>query len=130
MYYIRKRNKTNKSKKYYYFKYHTAKLVEKYACSHNAVPPIDRGKWRKYNPYNPYVEEKESNKEDTKIERLDDLFEETTQNEPKKDDNKQQQQSITQETNQEKNTANDDTTYDLQKELEAKFDELFGAFDE
>ena len=36
----------------------TEKLVQKYACSHNSVPPIDRGNWRKYNPYNPYVEEK------------------------------------------------------------------------
>ena len=52
-----------KAPKYYYFKYSTEKLVQKYACSHNSVPPIDRGKWRKYNPYNPYVEDKVDEKE-------------------------------------------------------------------
>jgi len=119
-----------KAPKYYYFKYSTAKLVEKYACSHNDVPPIDRGKWRKYNPYNPYVEEQEENKEvDTKIESLDDLFEETpvnkTKEEPKVAQNKE---IVNQEIKKEEPKADD--TYDLQKELEAKFDELFGAFDD
>ena len=119
-----------KAPKYYYFRYSTAKLVEKYACSHNDVPPIDRGKWRKYNPYNPYVEEQEENKEvDTEIESLDDLFEETpvnkTKEEPKVAQNKE---IVNQEIKKEEPKADD--TYDLQKELEAKFDELFGAFDD
>ena len=115
-----------KAQKYYYFKYNTAKLVEKYKSNHNAIPPIDRGKWRKYNPYNPYVEEKEEQKEDTKIESLDDLFEETPANKPKEEPKTNIQ---VEEQKKEENSSNNEN-YDLQKELEAKFDELFGAFDE
>ena len=116
-----------KAYKYYYFKYGTQKLVEKYECSHNSVPPIDRGKWRKYNPYNPYIEEEEKEeKEDTKIESLDDLFEETPVNKPKEN---KEPEPVKVEKKEENNKPNSDT-YDLQKELEAKFDELFGAFDE
>ncbi len=114
-----------KARKYYYFKYNTAKLVEKYKSNHNAIPPIDRGKWRKYNPYNPYVEEKEEKKEDTKIESLDDLFEETPDNKPKEETKTNPQV----EEIKEQDIPNNDT-YDLQKELEAKFDELFGAVDD
>ena len=135
-----------KAPKYYYFKYNTEKLVQKYACSHNSVPPIDRGNWRKYNPYNPYVEEKVDEKEvDTKIESLDDLFEETPANKPKEPipapantpnetlDNlfegvEEPKQETPTEAPKQEDKSND--TYDLQKELEAKFDELFGAFDD
>lgn len=126
-----------KAQKYYYFKYSTVKLVEKFACSHNSVPPIDRGKWRKYNPYNPYVEEEEKETDNTKIESLDDLFEEETDNnqEKKKEEASNNLNDINNDINiQEKEETNNATeeneTYDLQKELEAKFDELFGAFDD
>ena len=132
-----------KAEKYYYFKYGTAKLVEKYACSHNSVPPIDRGKWRKYNPYNPYVEEKGEEKgKDTKIESLDDLFEETPVNKPKEENKKMNSKnesldSLFAETPSNKveekkveTNKEESSTYDLQKELEAKFDELFGSFDD
>ena len=115
-----------KARKYYYFKYNTAKLVEKYKSNHNAIPPIDRGKWRKYNPYNPYVEEKEEQKEDTKIESLDDLFEETPENKPKEEP----KTNIQVEGQKKEENSSNNENYDLQKELEAKFDELFGAFDE
>ena len=109
-----------KAPKYYYFKYPTAKLVERYKSSHNSIPPIDRGKWRKYNPYNPYVEEKaEDKKSETKIESLDDLFEETPAKEAPKPNNVVEQV-----------TSKPEEEHDLQKELEAKFDELFGAFDD
>ena len=108
-----------KAPKYYYFKYPTARLVEKYKSSHNSIPQIDRGKWRKYNPYNPYVEEKETDKKgETKIESLDDLFEETPAKETPKPNN------IVEPVVPKK-----EEEHDLQKELEAKFDELFGAFD-
>ena len=117
-----------KAPKYYYFKYSTAKLVEKYKCSHNSVPTIDRGKWRKYNPYNPYVEEKEEKVDNTKIESLDDLFEEEKPKENIVENKPKTQQAIT-ETPKKEEVKKDDT-YDLQKELEAKFDELFGAFDD
>ena len=121
-----------KAPKYYYFKYNTVKLVDKYACSHNSVPPIDRGKWRKYNPYNPYVEENEENmKKDTKIESLDDLFEEETTTkkvEPKVTATMEQQGRA--EKAKPIETEKNNASYDIQKELEAKFDELFGAFDD
>ena len=118
-----------KAPKYYYFKYDTVKLVNRFACSHNDIDPIDRGKWRKYNPYNPYVEEKEEKVEDTKIESLDDLFEETPVNKPKeiKEEIKPVEEPK-QEVQKQENKVDD--TYDLQKELEAKFDELFGAFED
>ena len=111
-----------KAQKYYYFKYKTGDLVKKYAVNHNNREEVFRGKWRKYNPYNPYVEEDENKeKENTTIESLDDLFEEE-KIEPKK-----VEQNIVQKVETPKK---EEDTYDIQKELEAKFDELFGAFDE
>ncbi len=119
-----------KAQKYYYFKYNTIKLVNQFMCSHNDIPPIDRGKWRKYNPYNPYVEETENKPENTKIESLDDLFE---------DDDKPEVQESKESTllgdndvlKEETNKQDDDSvTYDIQKELEEKFDELFGALED
>ena len=113
-----------KAPKYYYFKYDTVKLVNRFACSHNDIDPIDRGKWRKYNPYNPYVEESEEKKQDTKIESLDDLFDDDIS------DNKIDE--IAPELPQEDitNKEEDVLSYDVQKELEAKFDELFGALED
>ena len=107
-----------KAHKYYYFKYDTIKLVQQYATSHNDIEPIDRGVWRKYNPYNPFVEEKEEEKENTQIESLDDLFDDFEDDEPIKPQAKETQKSNAQD------------TYDIQKELEAKFDELFGSLEE
>ena len=116
-----------KAPKYYYFKYNTIKLVNQYMCSHNEIDPIDRGTWRKYNPYNPYVEETEEKKEETKIESLDDLFEDdnTSNKEETKADTLLQE-----EFQEEENKDNEELTYDIQKELEAKFDELFGSLEE
>ena len=88
------------------------------------------------------VDEKEV---DTKIESLDDLFEETPANKPKEPipapantpnetlDNlfegvEEPKQETPTEAPKQEDKSND--TYDLQKELEAKFDELFGAFDD
>ena len=113
-----------KAQKYYYFKYNTANLVKQYAVNHNAREEVDRGKWRKYNPYNPYVEEKEESKETkaTEIESLDDLFMDET---PKKE-----KAPVAPKVEVKEQPAKKDDAYDIQKELEAKFDELFGAFDE
>ena len=107
-----------KAPKYYYFKYNTVKLVSQYAVSHNDIEPIDRGTWRKYNPYNPYVEEKEEEKENTKIESLDDLFDDEEETGKPEGNIKQDNKKDVEE------------TYDIQKELEAKFDELFGSLDD
>jgi len=139
-----------KANKFYYFKKPMAKKLAAVEISHNDIGEIERGKWRKYNPYNPYVEEddKEKQAQDLKIESLDDLFDD----EP--EDKKQEQ--VKEEVKQPVNvTANEpgkldlddlfeeepkkeeaptlpmqDEEYDLQKELEAKFDELFGPIDE
>ena len=96
-------------------------------CSHNDIDPIDRGKWRKYNPYNPYVEETEEKKENTKIESLDDLFEDDNPVDKVNEASISSQDDIFQEdTNKEEEIL----TYDIQKELEAKFDELFGSLED
>ena len=123
-----------KARKYYYFKYKTINLVNRYACSHNDIEQIDRGKWRKYNPYNPYVEETEEKKQDTKIESLDDLFddlEDDNKETKPNNNNKESLQDSFEFEDVESNKSEDDAfSYDVQKELEAKFDELFGALED
>ena len=136
-----------KAKKFYYFKHPMAKKMAPFEISHNDIGEKDRGVWRKYNPYNPYVEEKDDTEkaaQDLKVESLDDLFDEpSTQKETAKStvipEIKQQSQQneksalnldeFTQEAPMLPQT-NDEDVYDLQKELEAKFDELFGPIDE
>lgn len=110
-----------KANKYYYFKNNTNDLVKRFMVDHNDRETIDRGVWRKYNPYNPYVEEKNDDKvaENTTIESLDDLFE---------DEPKEKKEEVKTTSSVKKNEQEE--SYDIQKELEAKFDELFGAFDD
>lgn len=137
-----------KANKFYYFKHPMAKELQSLAISHNDIGTIERGTWRKYNPYNPYVPETEEKKvENLKVESLDDLFED----EPKesKETAKQEvkepvlqtatQNSVSKESEQLIDLDSfddapvlpqDEDTYDLQKELEAKFDEIFGPLDE
>ena len=130
-----------KAKKFYYFNHPMDKKMKQVEISHNDIGEIERGTWRKYNPYNPYVEEdKEHKKEDLKIESLDDLFEEEnvgaiSDQQPKEEtyaptlpQEEFQELNIEQEIPEQKNDEEMDV--DLQKELEAKFDELFGAMDE
>ena len=100
-----------KANKFYYFKHPMAKKMAELEISHNDIGEIDRGTWRKYNPYNPYVEDKTEEKvQNLKVESLDDLFEDEAPVLPQE--------------------SEDDDTYDLQKELEAKFDELFGPIED
>ena len=124
-----------KANKFYYFKHPMAKEMSRCEISHNDIGEIERGTWRKYNPYNPYVEEKDEKSVDNlDIESLDDLF----NDEPVKKEEK-----VVTSQKEEKNELNlddfddapmlpqdDDDTYDLQKELEAKFDELFGPLND
>lgn len=136
-----------KAKKFYYFKHPMDKEMQRYAISHNDIGEIDRGTWRKYNPYNPYVEEDEEKKvENLNIESLDDLFEDDDKKEPvpviKNDagiDSKVQEDTETLDSLLNPRVDADapllpqddeEDTYDLQKELEAKFDELFGPLDD
>ena len=116
-----------------------AKDMAKCEISHNDIGEIERGTWRKYNPYNPYVEEKdEKSVEDLNIESLDDLFEDDEKDNNNNLTNKQNDNVMTlddilnpiEENDAPMLPQDDDDTYDLQKELEAKFDELFGPLDD
>jgi type IV secretion system protein VirD4 len=119
-----------KARKFYYFEHNMAKEMAEFKMSHNDIGKIDRGVWRKYNPYNPYVEEKDKQPvQDLKVESLDDLFDDDTLDELENSKLRENQPKNSQE---ELNAPilpqleEDDNDYDLQKELEAKFDELFG----
>ena len=121
-----------KANKYYYFDYPTANIPKRYPLSHVDMEPIDRGVWRKYNPYKPY--EDETNEGNEKIELLDDLFEDEPEKEEKPELIQQDailpsvEEDIEQERPQEE-TKKEPLSVDIQKELEDKFDELFGSFD-
>ena len=128
-----------KADKFYYFKHPMARELDRYEISHNDIPKIDRGVWRKYNPYNPYVEEDKNKAVDNlDIESLDDLFEDI--DDKKEDVKKVSKNEIDKDEEMFdildlENDApvlpqeDEEDTYDLQKELEAKFDELFGPLD-
>ena len=134
-----------KARKFYYFQKPMAKELAKYEISHNDIGEIERGKWRKYNPYNPYVEDIDTEPvKNLKVESLDDLFAD--------DETEEKEEKTTVSVNNNKQNNQDDMLnlqdddfdeapvlpmegepedeYDLQKELEAKFDELFGPIDE
>ena len=128
-----------KAKKFYYYEHPMAKEMARLEISHNDIGEIDRGIWRKYNPYNPYVENKDEEKvNNLNIESLDALFEEVDEN--KKVENlkvkkQDKEQTLGDILDLESDDApilpqDEEDTYDLQKELEAKFDELFGPLDE
>ena len=144
-----------KANKFYYFKHKKIKSeLEKNKISHNDVEEIKRGNWRKFNPYNPWEEDKTGKEvENLKVDSLDDLFDdaptENKKQEPKKDvqpkakiiePKKEEIQSIDsmfdidlEEKPKEvpnNNIVQEEDSYDLQKELEAKFDELFGPMDD
>ena len=141
-----------KANKFYYFKHPMAKEMARCEISHNDIGEIDRGTWRKYNPYNPYVEEKdEKSVKNLNIESLDDLFEDDNVKEENnniknnlnvpKDEKKSEEITNSLDDFLDLNMQNDDNapmlpqddeedTYDLQKELEAKFDELFGPLED
>ena len=135
-----------KANKFYYFKHPMVKELAKYEINHNDIGDIERGTWRKYNPYNPYVPEKDKEKkvDDLKIESLDDLFEDE-EKKPENDLNKKEPDTsdIFADFEEKEDTIDKkeeiihrkeepvkDEEYDLQKELEAKFDELFGPIDD
>ena len=147
-----------KANKFYYFKHKTmASALKRNEVSHNDIGELDRGVWRKFNPYNPWTEDKsEKEAENLKVESLDDLFDD----EPKQEENKKEPVKVggpNEKVEKEDNVDSDnisslddmfentnvvepekeklkiedkEDTYDLQKELEAKFDELFGPIDD
>lgn len=139
-----------KANKFYYFKHRNmVNALERVEISHNDIEEINRGEWRKFNPYNPWTEDKtEKEVQNLQVESLDDLFDE----EPKNPEEKKEKVTITNSKETEKIESLDDMfgdievpnsdensinqieeeedSYDLQKELEAKFDELFGPIDD
>ena len=127
-----------KANKFYYFKHPMDKEMQRYAISHNDIGEIERGTWRKYNPYNPYVDEKDEKQvENLNIESLDDLFEDDVKNNNDNSIKSNDDMTLDDILNPlEENEApmlpqdDEEDTYDLQKELEAKFDELFGPLED
>ena len=135
-----------KTRKYYYFeKPRVIKDLQSYTLDHNEFQGIERGTWRKYNPYNPYVPEDDKQKQEDKlkIDSLDDLFEDDF---PKKEESKLKEtvkviadkkedapilpQDDFENISTKEEPKQSQEEIDLQKELEAKFDELFGPIDE
>lgn len=136
-----------RTEKFYYFKHSMAKELAKYEVSHNDIEELDRGEWRKFDPLNPWSPEKtDKGIEDLKVESLDDLFEdepvkkedtktgtikkESTNFEALKVEQSKQSNDILMQMKKEEPPVLpqlDEEEFDLQKELEAKFDELFGT---
>ena len=134
-----------KANKFYYFKHPMAKKLAMFEINHNDIEEMDRGVWRKFNPYNPYVEDKSNEKvENLKVESLDDLFDDEIDNTSTKnkidtvnqvEENKKPVKPLNLKEFDNspilpQSNEKDDDEYDLQKELEAKFDELFGPLDD
>ena len=130
-----------KANKFYYFKHPMAKEMARLEIDHNNIEEMDRGEWRKFNPYNPWTPENENKKEveNLKVESLDDLFEDVDNEiqieEPAPEKQVAQVAAIETPKIQEEPATlpletEEDDSYDLQKELEAKFDELFGPLDD
>ena len=90
------------------------KAMNKVKLDHNDFNIGDRGAWRKFNPNNPYTENNVSGGNDLKVESLDDLFDEEIETENNDFPMLEPEEMETQ------------AELDVQKELEAKFDELFG----
>lgn len=126
-----------KANKYYYFTKPTMnRRLNQERLDHNNFDAGVRGEWRKFNPQNPYADSTDKPEQDLKVESLDDLFEDdvkpitppTPQAQPKAEQNVVEQEVPV--LPMEDNTREDELfSKDLQEELEAKFDELFGSVD-
>ena len=145
-----------KANKFYYFKHKImANNLKNAEISHNDIGEIQRGSWRKFNPYNPWSEDKaEKEAQNLKVESLDDLFDDDSSSQKDETAKKEEVDNTKlSQTLENSNTTNNDMislgnlesaeksqkasiitdeedSYDLQKELEAKFDELFGDSDD
>ena len=126
-----------KANKYYYFTKPTMnRRLNQEKLDHNNFDAGVRGEWRKFNPQNPYADSTDKPEQDLKVGSLDDLFEDdvkpitppTPQAQPKAEQNVVEQEAPV--LPMEDNTREDELfSKDLQEELEAKFDELFGSVD-
>ena len=123
-----------KAKKYYYFLKPEARRLAQYTLNHNSPRDIERGEWRKYNPYNPYVPDNHKaggQAQDLKVESLDELFETEEKDgimdlEEKREDQTLPLEEIVPKVEVQEPKFEEPVGIDLQAELEAKFDELFG----
>ena len=118
--------------KFYYFRKPMGRDMARLEISHNDAEVGVRGEWRIFNPANPYAGSDNIKNHDLNVESLDDLFEDTpsdnntnkgvekTENKEIKAEQKPMQIPL-EDNNEEVNNI------DLEKALEAKFDELFGT---
>ena len=134
--------------KFYYFRKPMGREMARLEISHNDAEVGERGEWRIFNPANPYSGSSEAKTQDLKVESLDDLF---ADDEPTTAKNNTTDmatgstsnagiQNTTTESSIKSNTKpmeipledNDEevNNVDLEKALEAKFDELFGTDDD
>ena len=141
--------------KYYYFKYPEGKLVKKFPADHNDVH-VERGVWRKFNPNNLNGDNSNGGAAPS-LESLNDLFDDKPKdavsanmgstptsmsamfpnNAPMANnpfgglDNSNPSMPNSGPANTPQQSAEEDNEMmDLQKELEAKFDELFGPLED
>ena len=137
-----------KANKFYYFRHPMGKEMARLEISHNDAEVGERGEWRVFNPANPYSASSETKTQDLKVESLDDLFADDEPSTPKKETANVVAGSTNGGETQNTNTAdstkpkskpmeipledNDEevNNVDLEKALEAKFDELFGIDDD
>ena len=137
-----------KANKFYYFRHPMGKEMARLEISHNDAEVGERGEWRIFNPANPYSASSETKAQDLKVESLDDLFADDEPSEPKNNTEDVTAGSTSSGVDQNLNTVdapkpkskpmeipledNDEevNNLDLEKALEAKFDELFGADDD
>ena len=128
-----------KANKFYYFRNQNMnRRLNQNRLDHNNFDSGVRGEWRKFNPMNPYVENKgQPQNQDLKIESLDDLIEEEPKSDSKPTSIVEKKEPMAKQVEEiptlpmEEETPQQEELFsiDLQKELEAKFDELFGPVD-
>lgn len=126
-----------KANKYYYFtKPAMNRRLNQERLDHNNFDAGVRGEWRKFNPQNPYSTERDEGVEpNLKVDSLDDIFDAPPIEKEHPKDTGLKTGNYSDEEDapllpMEDNTPRDDLfTKDLQEELEAKFDELFGPID-
>ena len=118
--------------KFYYFRKPMGREMARLEISHNDAEVGVRGEWRIFNPANPYAGSENIKSQDLNVESLDDLFEDTTSEkttnniEPTPTKSEQHPEKKPMEIPLEDNNE-EVNNIDLEKALEAKFDELFGT---
>ena len=149
-----------KAKKLFFYKTHMLKDFNKFKLSHNQYNGGERGAWRRFNPYNPNQGLEDEKEKNLKIDSLDDLFEDDdikdntnvnninisdakpvddllendskTKNEFNNNSisDSDLDELLSDDLTDEPNNENSNDILDIQKELEAKFDELFGTIED